>query len=463
MFPLATTGGLADVSAALPAALHAIGADVRVMLPGYPSVLERAVGKRKRVPIGSPGGLGEASLVPARTPDTGVPLLLVDCPALYDRPGGPYGDAAGRDWPDNAARFALLSHAASFACSVRSPMTWKPDVVHANDWQSGLVPALLATRREGRPPTVFSIHNLSFLGLFPRTIFPSLGLPAQTFNIHGVEFFDDVSFLKAGVYYADRLTTVSPTYAREVQTPDFGAGLEGLLSLRCGDLTGILNGVDYGRWDPACDLHIARPYSQEDLSGKAACKAALQRELGLEERPDVFLLGCVSRLTSQKGSDLVLEALVSLLGVKTQVALLGSGDVALERGFGALAKKHSGRAGIRIGYDDGLAHRIEAGADAFLMPSRFEPCGLNQMYSLKYGTPPIVRRTGGLADTVVDGQTGFVFEKPTGNALRAAVDRAAALFSQPSKWRAMQLLGMSQDNSWNRSAHQYLELYRSLT
>ena len=459
MYPLANTGGLGDVSAALPQALRGLGVDVRVIMPLYRSARAVAGKRGKPIAIGSPGGLGETSLIPARAPDSDVPLLLVDCPELFDRSGGPYGDDRGQDWPDNARRFALLSHAAALLTSVASPLSWVPQLVHANDWQTGLVPALLATRREGRPATVFSIHNLAFLGVFPPSTFPILGLPAHTFNIHGVEFFGSVSLMKAGIYYGDRLTTVSPTYAKEIQTPQFGCGLQGLLAGRAEHLAGILNGADYSRWDPSIDTNIAARYTAATLDDKRQCKAALQRQLGLEVREDAFVLGSVSRLTQQKGLDLLLEALPALAGRTTQIALLGSGDKIMERGFTAAAKKLSGRVGVRIGYDEPLAHRIEAGADAFMMPSRFEPCGLNQMYSLRYGTPPIVHRVGGLADSVEDGATGFTFDAPTAAALAAAVKRAAAVFAKPDLWRAMQVRGMAKDFSWKQAAEKYLAVY----
>ena len=461
MFPLANTGGLGDVAAALPAALRELGADVRVVMPAYPSALATAVKHEKPVAIGSPGGLGNTRLIPARTPDTDVEVWLIDCPALFDRPGGPYGDE-GKDWPDNAARFALLSHAAALMASKSSPLTWTPEIVHANDWQTGLVPAILATRQEPRPATVFTIHNLSFLGLFPEEMFPTLGLPAQAFGVDGVEFFGGASLMKAGLFYSDRITTVSWTYAQEIQTKAFGCGLEGLLGHRAPDLTGILNGADYERWDPSRDPNIAAPYSPSSLVGKRACKAALQREMGLDVRDDAFVLGSVSRLTSQKGLDLLMDALRYVLDRDTQLAMLGSGDPVMERGFVAAMKKYSGRLGIRLGFDDPLAHRIEAGADAFVMPSRFEPCGLNQMYSLKYGTPPIVHRVGGLADTVEDGVTGFTFDVPRTSALAAAIKRAAAMFAKPEVWREMQLRAMAKDFGWPNAAREYLTVYDSL-
>ena len=462
LYGLVATGGLGDVSAALPPALRALGADVKVMLPAYPQVLERVTNRGRRVSIGTPADLCEASLIAARTPDTEVPLLLVDCPELFDREGGPYGDAEGADFPDNAMRFALLSHAAALVAGAASPLKWTPEIVHANDWPAGLVPAIMATRHEGRPSTVFSIHNLAFLGRFPFSTFARLGMPAHTFHMHGVEFFGDVSFVKAGAYYADRLTTVSPTYAREIQTRAFGCGLEGLLAGRANDLSGILNGVDYARWDPSADQHIAQRYTARSLDGKRACKVALQRELGLPVDADAFVLGSVSRWTPQKGIDLIIDALPTALGEHMQLAMLGSGDKKLERALTSLAKKHPQRVAVRTGYDDALSHRIEAGADAFVMPSRYEPCGLNQMYSLRYGTPPIVHAVGGLADTVVDGVNGFTFAKATSSALSAAIGRAQALFSDRAAWRSMQHRGMALDFSWDRAAREYLAVYQSL-
>src|SRR5579863_10283583 len=284
MYPLAHTGGLGDVAGALPPALRELDVDVRVMLPMYPTARARAVKQLKPVPVGSPDGEHAASIVPARAPDTDIPLLLVDCPPLFDRAGGPYGDGSGADWPDNLVRFGMLSRAASIVASTSSPMRWTPGILHANDWQTGLAVALLATRREGRPSSVFTIHNLTFLGVFPGTEFPTLGLPQSAFGVDGLEFYGDVSLMKAGIFYADRVTTVSPTYAREIQTPQFGAGLDGLLSLRGPDLAGILNGADYTRWDPATDVHLTARYTPVELGGKAACKAALQFELGLEPR-----------------------------------------------------------------------------------------------------------------------------------------------------------------------------------
>ncbi|HXW75790.1 MAG TPA: glycogen synthase GlgA, partial [Candidatus Eremiobacteraceae bacterium] len=404
LFGLASTGGLGDVAAALPPALVRLGFDVRVMLPAYAGVFDRVELGGRRIAIDAPAAGGKSWIVDARLPDRDVPLLLVDHPPFYERKGGPYGDERGRDFPDNAVRFALLSQAAWRVASDPALLGWSPDVVHANDWPTGLVPALIATRPGAtRARTVFTIHNLAYPGMFAAGVFPALGLPPEAFGVDGVEFYGDVSYMKAGIFYADRVTTVSPTYAREIQTPAFGCGFDGLLASRRADLTGILNGVDYARWNPESDEHIAAPYSVASLAGKAICKAALQREYGLPERDDVLLLGNVSRLVPQKGLDLLLAALPLLAEVPLQLALLGTGERDLERGFIDAATALPQTVGVRIGFDDALAHRIEAGADAFVMPSRFEPCGLNQLYSLKYGTPPIVHRVGGLADSVEDG------------------------------------------------------------
>ncbi|MHB8154078.1 MAG: glycogen synthase GlgA, partial [Bacillati bacterium] len=339
------------------------------------------------------------------------------------------------------------------------------------DWQTALVPALLATRRGGRPPTVFSIHNVAFQGIFPASVFPELGLPQSAFSIDGVEFYGNVSLLKAGLVYADRLTTVSPTYAREIQESRFGMGLDGVFAARSADLTGIVNGIDERLWDPTRDPHIPAHYSVEHLEGKRACKAALQQELGLREEATVPLIAMIGRMTEQKGQDLVLGIAPWLLARGVQLAVLGSGDRALESAFVTLAKDHRGNVATRIGYDEPLAHRLEAGADLFLMPSRFEPCGLNQMYSQRYGTPPIVHAVGGLADTVTDagaqaiasGQaSGFAFTEPTQEALLAAIMRALTLLRNAQTWQHIQAAGMRRDFGWHRSAARYRRLYAGL-
>jgi starch synthase len=468
-YPLIKTGGLGDVCGSLPPALLSGGVDVRLLLPGYPSALAsagplRTVAELDLRPFFRP----TVRLLEGRLPGTRVRTWLIDCPPAYDRAGNPYHGPDGRPWPDNAERFALLARAAVALALGRTSVAWRPDIVHANDWQTGLVPALLAAE-PARPATVFTIHNLAYQGLFPRATFDALRLDPRLWTFEALEFHGQLSFIKGGLAFADRLTTVSPSYAREIQTPESGLGLDGLLRWRRDVLTGILNGIDTDEWNPARDPHLVSRYRAGRPEGKRANKTALQQELGLPagESP---LLGLVGRLVPQKGIDLVLAILPALATRGVQLALLGSGDREYEEAWRRAAKQHAGWLAVRVGYDEGLAHRIEAGADLFLMPSRFEPCGLNQMYSLRYGTVPVVHRVGGLADTVVDadapGKTGeangFVFDPATPAALLAAIDRALACYRQPARWSALQRAGLRQDHGWPTRAGAYAELYREL-
>ncbi|TXF10677.1 glycogen synthase GlgA [Pelomicrobium methylotrophicum] len=468
--PLVKTGGLGDVSGALPQALAELGVDVRVLVPGYPPVLERSTRKRVILEVKDLPGFPPARLLTARSEKT-VPLIVIDCPPLYRREGGPYLAPDGKDWPDNALRFALLGQVAALLGSSRSPLAWRPHVLHCNDWQAGLAPAYLHFSRSGRAATVMTIHNLAFQGIFPAETVAQVGLPPESFSIHGVEYYGQLSFLKAGLYYADRITTVSPTYAREIQSEPLGFGLHGLLAARRDHLIGILNGIDTEVWDPSRDPFIAVPYSSACLERKRENKAALQRDLGLPEEADTPLLGMVSRITTQKGVDLVVRIVPRLVQRGVQLALLGSGDKTLEQALTALGQRFPRWLAVRLGYDESLSHRIEAGADMFLMPSRFEPCGLNQMYSQRYGTPPVVHATGGLRDSVTDATpaaladgtaTGFVFEALTQEAFLGAIDRGLALWHDPPTWRRLQRAGMARDFSWKHSAREYLKLYRSL-
>ncbi|MDX3966902.1 MAG: glycogen synthase GlgA [Bradyrhizobium sp.] len=472
VFPLAKTGGLADVSAALPAALSEVGVDVRVAMPGYTEALDLADGKQKAVPLGNILGLGEAAVIAARTPDTGIPLWLVDCPALFRRPGGLYGDTEGRDWPDNALRFALFSHVVARLALGKAGANWRPHVAHVNDWHLGLVPALLAAQPGPHPRTILTIHNLAFQGVFPAEIFPRLGLPSEWLTADGVEFYGQVSFLKAGIRFADRLTTVSPNYAQEILTPAFGCGLDGLLRARAGDLVGILNGVDYKSWAPDSPTARHFPYSACDLSGKRRCKADLQDELGFGVDADTPLIAFVSRLTHQKMADVLPEIAPAIAGRGAQLAICGEGDRSIEQALRALEAAYPRQVAVRIGYEEALARRILAGADILVAPARFEPCGLTQMYAMRYGTIPVVRRIGGLADTVV-GQgrgedspkrkgTGFTFDAPTSGDLAGAVECALDLYRQPAAWRGMQRRAMRQDFRWMRSAQRYQALYAEL-
>jgi starch synthase len=468
--PWVKTGGLGDVAGALPPALRALGIDVQVLVPAYPALVAAFPDRTPMAEIGHPAGLLPPSTVFRALTPGGVPLLMVDCPPLFDRPGGPYQDPAGFDWTDNWLRFGLLSKVAALLASGVSPLDWKPDLLHCNDWQTALAPAYLRLRLPQPAPSVVTIHNLLFQGLFPRSAMAPLDLPEDSFHIDGVEFHGNLSFLKAGLRLCDRITTVSPTYAREIQTPEFGYGLDGLLRTRAADLFGILNGIDEA-WEPLRDAYIAAAYGPGNVEPKAQNKAALQRELDLEVDAAAPLFGMVGRLTHQKGLDLLVQIGDELAARGAQLALLGSGEHGMQEAFVNLAERYRGRFAAVIGYNEGLAHRIEAGADIFLMPSRFEPCGLNQMYSLHYGTPPVVRTTGGLADTVVDTNeatlaagtaSGFAFGPAEAGALLDAIDRAIAARRDPATWRRIQDRGMAIDFSWKNSAGQYLAAYRTL-
>ena len=459
--PLTKTGGLGDVCGALPAALRRLGVDVRVLIPGYAEVLAGTTG----VELAKVSLLGiEGRLLGARMSggaDSEVPFLVVDCPSLYARRGGPYQSAAGEDWPDNPLRFALLSKVAAVLGSERTPLRWRPGVVHCHDWPAALAAAYLHLERTRHAACLLTIHNLSFQGNFERGLMRELRLPDELFSVDGLEFHGRMSFLKAGIVYSDAINTVSPCYAREIQTAEFGCGMDGLLRQRREALGGILNGIDAAAWNPSADPRIAQRYDASSLPAKAGNKEALQRRMGLAVDPDIPLLGMVGRLTHQKGIDLVL-AVADELASLGQLAILGSGQREHESALRLLALRHPGRIGVQIGFDEGLAHLIEAGADLFLMPSRFEPCGLNQMYSQRYGTPPVARATGGLADTIGDGSTGFLFDEMNEGSLLGAVKRALAAYRDPAAWRSMQRAAMARDFSWDTAARRYADLYQRL-
>jgi starch synthase len=469
-YPLVKTGGLGDVSNALPSALKGLGFDIRLVLPAYRHTLTR-VGRIERVRELSLPGKGERiGLFEGAPGSTSLKCYLVDAPSLFDRPGGPYAGPDGQDWPDNAERFAVFARAVVELAQDRAGSQWQPDLVHCNDWQTGLIPPLLA-RGSRHPASVFTIHNLAYQGLFDWHTFADLRLPPDLWHPEAMEFYGRFSFIKGGLVFSDRLTTVSPTYALEIQTPEFGYGLDGLLRHRAQDLVGILNGIDYSIWDPRCDPYIAERYDPEDLAKRSINKRDLQQYFKLRTDPDALLMGSVGRLVEQKGIDLILHAIPLLYREDVQLVVLGSGDKALAEALKGLAGDNPGRIGVYIGYDEALAHRIIAGADVFLMPSRYEPCGLNQMYSLRYGTIPIVRSTGGLADTVVDttpetlqagSATGFTFKEPTPAALASAIRRALFCYLDPKTWSQIQSTGMAQDFSWERSARAYADVYRHL-
>jgi len=466
---LVKTGGLGDVSAALPAALRRIGFDARVLLPGYRNVQTAFASGETVAELDPYAGFPSARIIAVREP-LGTTTWVLDCPEYYDRDSGPYLDDRGLNYSDNAQRFGFLSYAAASIAHGAIP-GWRPDVLHCNDWQTALAPAYVRLVLGATTPCVQTIHNLAFQGLFPRQVIETLGLPVSSFTIDGLEFYGQVSFLKAGIVYADALTTVSPTYAREIQQEELGFGLHGLLARRRDALTGILNGIDDRVWDPATDPHLEQCYGPETLELKVVNKVVLRRTLGLEQAPATALIGVVGRLTQQKGIDLVVEAAPFLLEHPVQLAVLGSGEPQIERSLAALAEAHPGRVAVRTGFDERLAHRVEAGADVLLMPSRFEPCGLNQMYSQRYGTPPVVRRTGGLADTVAhctpetlerDEASGFVFQEASATALRAALERALQIYRDRPRWHQLQRNGMRRDFGWAASARRYAEIYERL-
>ncbi len=467
VYPLVKTGGLADVSAALPHALREIGVDVQIIVPAYPSVLSSAADKMIVAEL-SEDGVYPTRLIRARMPDSGLPIWLVDSPIHFDRAGTPYRNEQGDDWPDNAVRFGWFSRVAAKLAVGELVPGWCADVVHANDWHTGLLPVLL---RDQRPATVFTIHNLAYQGRFPRSVLQELGLSPSLFALDGIEFYGDISFLKAGIQFADAITTVSPSYAREIITPEFGCGLDGLLRYRFKQLRGILNGVDYNVWNPAIDSYLASPFDLEDLSGKSLCKADLQRELKLDVEPDVPLIVWLSRITDQKMADVVAYTLHRIFDRDVQLAILGDGDAALEEKFQEAVEHYPGQLAVRIGYQEAQAHRYLGGADLLLHPARFEPCGLTPLYAMRYGVLPIVRHVGGLSDTIVDATewtvpggtaSGFAFRESTADGMLDCLDRALAYYGDRDRWEGLQRRAMSREFGWTASAQRYLALYRTV-
>lgn len=472
--PFAKTGGLADVAGALPRALAGLGHDVRVMMPKYRGAEAHATETRIVAPsiqVPLVDRVAEGALIEARGA-SGVPVYLLEHEHYYNR-DSLYGTADGDYW-DNCERFVFFCRAALESLArleaASSGVRWQPQVIHANDWQTGLLPVYLRTRYRDHPvvgnlASLFTIHNLAYQGVFWHYDMPMTGLGWDLFTPAGIEFYGKLNFLKGALVFSDLLTTVSRTYAREIRTAEFGNGLEGVLEDRSHDLHGVINGIDYEVWNPQKDAAIAHPYSGDDPEPKAICREALRRELGLDDAAGP-IIGVVTRLAQQKGMDLLLQALPGVLAEGAQLVVLGSGETLLEEGFRDAAVAHPGQIAVRIGFDDELSRRIYAGSDAFLMPSRYEPCGLGQLIALRYGTAPIVRRTGGLADTVIEFDparrtgTGFVFDAFTAEALVGAVRRAASTYRQPSPWKALIRNAMAEDFSWDASAREYVTLYR---
>jgi starch synthase len=466
-YPAVKTGGLADVVGALPAALAAEGIDVRTLVPGYPQ-LQRALDETRVVRQFATLRGGPAQVLAARV--AGARMFVLDAPHLFDRTGNPYVASDGKPWADNANRFAALAQAGA-TIAYEGAEDFRPQIVHAHDWQAGLIPAYVHFMPSPRPRSVMTVHNLAFQGLFPASAFASLGLPDDAFAIDGLEYYGGIGYLKAGIAFADRVTTVSPTYAAEIRTREGGMGLDGLLRKRSDVLVGIRNGIDDTVWDPARDFHLAARYDITSLDSRRENKAWLQKRLGLAVDDAALLFIVVSRLTEQKGSDLVLVALPTLLDRGAQLAVLGTGDPELEHRFKEAAQTNPRRVAVEIGFDESIAHQMQGGGDALLMPSRFEPCGLTQMIALRYGVVPVVGRVGGLADTIVDANemalaagaaTGMQFAPVSFEMLESAIDRACQLWRDPVGWEHMQKHGMVTDVSWRAPARAYAALFRDL-
>jgi starch synthase len=465
VFPLVKTGGLADVAGALPLALARENVAMRTLLPGYPAVMSKIEGAQLVHAYAEFYG-GPTRILRARA--GALELYVLDAPHLYDRPGQIYLGPDGADWPDNALRFAAFARAgADLAHGLDK--AFAPDVVHAHDWQAGLVAAFLRFDGGPRPGIVATIHNLAFQGRYPREMLAQLGLPEAAFALDGVEYYGGVGFLKAGLHFADRVTTVSPTYAQEIRTPEFGMGLDGLLRARGDRVFGVLNGIDVDVWNPATDPLLPAGFDAKNLAGRAVCRKALQQTLRLAPDPDALIVGVVSRLSWQKGLDLLPGCTGLLERENIQLAMLGAGDADLENDFRALASEYAGRVGLRVGYDEALAHLVQAGSDTILVPSRFEPCGLTQLCALRYGAIPVVARVGGLADTVIDANemalgagvaTGLQFAPGSAERLADALTKAARLKREPAAWAKMQANGMATDVSWRRPAAAYADIYR---
>jgi starch synthase len=467
VYPLIKTGGLADVAGALPGALMSEGVSVRTLVPGYPAVMKAA--RRASIAHAYTDFYGgPARILAGRA--SGLDLFVLDAPHLFNRAGGPYAGLDGRDFGDNAIRFAALARAGASLGQGLLP-AYTPQVVHCHDWQAGLTAAFLTYDTAPRPGVVMTVHNLAFQGQYDRRLLAQLGLPPRAFATDGVEYYGDIGFLKAGLRLADRLTTVSPTYAAEICTPEGGMGLDGLLRGRADRLVGILNGIDETAWNPATDAAIAAPYARADLAPRALDKADLQTRFRLDIDPAAPVFGVVSRLSWQKGLDLLLAALPVLITEGGQLVLIGAGDPGLEAGFAEAARRYPGKVGCITGYDEGLAHKVQAGADAILVPSRFEPCGLTQLCALRYGAVPVVARVGGLSDTVIDAGpmalaagagTGVQFAPVNTPMLENAIRRTVTLYRDPTAWARLQANGMAADVSWRAPAKRYAALYGDL-
>jgi starch synthase len=469
-YPLIKTGGLADVSGSLPTALKQTGVDIRLLIPGYPAVLEKVENQR------SLGNLQVYSylsceVIVGTMPNSVLEVIIIKNKMLYERDGGPYINTLNQDWYDNPIRFGVLSKVASILASKTELWDWVPEIVHCNDWQSGLTPYYIRQNNTSQAKTLLSIHNMAFQGNYSRDWISRLELDPHDFQLQGYEFYAQVSFLKAGIFYADKLSTVSPNYAKEIQTDAFGFSMQGLLQIRKDDITGILNGIDLDEWNPNKDPYLLYTYNEKQLAGKAKIKAYVQKNTQLEVNNKIPLLGVVSRLTYQKGLDILLEIMPELIDLNCQIVVLGSGEKSFEEHFSAFAKQYPKQVSVTIGYNEPFSHQIMAGADIFIMPSRFEPCGLNQLYGLRYGTPPVVSDTGGLADSICNttletvinnSATGFVMENVTKLSLLVTIKQALSVWKDKKIWKKIQENGMKQDIGWQHSANAYISLYNDM-
>ncbi|CAB1276727.1 glycogen synthase GlgA [Candidatus Nitrosacidococcus tergens] len=468
--PLIKTGGLGDVAGILPTALFKLGWDVGVILPAYPNCKQQLKNLVQVTSLSIPSVTTPVIILKGELPGVPVTFWLVDSPRHFNRPGNPYIGENGQEWPDNADRFATFCKAIVHGFVTYPNLDWKPDVIHCNDWHTGLIPPLLDSVAN-RPVTMFTIHNLSYQGVFPYATFQELQLPNHLWLSSALAFHNQLSFMKGGLIFSDWLTTVSPSYAKEIMTPELGCGLDDILRQRFKNLTGILNGADYDRWDPVQDSLIEKPYNKESWYDKVKNKLALQRQFHLPENKKIPMFGFIGRLVTQKGIDLIIKILPKIISEQIQIIFLGEGEEYYQSCLETLARKYPEKIGLSLGYSETLAHSIQAGVDIFLMPSYFEPCGLTQIYALRYGTIPIVHKVGGLADTIIDATpenldrelaTGFIFNNPTSSELLHAIERCLHLYAQPYLWQKLILTGMAQDFNWKNSAKRYLELYYKL-
>lgn len=465
VYPLMKTGGLADVAQSLPATLHAMGSDIRIIMPNYGSI-NSASSDEKTIAQFEVGG-EKITLIETHISKTRVPVILVDCPTWFGREGNPYLDSKGIAWTDNAQRFAMFSKVVSLVAQNKTGLAWKPNIVHCNDWQTGLTLTLLKHAGIDKG-LVFTIHNIAYQGVFPRSDFVSLQLPEELWSIETLEYYGQMSFLKGGIVSCNQLNTVSPKFAEEIQTSEYGFGMDGLLKSNSDKLRGIINGVDLKEWSPKEDSFLSYRYGIQDLQIKSKNKLELQERFGLTVDVKIPLFASITRLVEQKGVDLIIDILDKLLALDVQFIILGSGEEKIEKKLRNFAQRNKKKLHAEIRYDESLAHKLTAAADIYLMPSRFEPCGLNQMYSQLYGTVPIVRNSGGLADTVINytkGQqginaaTGFMFEKCESNEFFKVINQALDCYKNVSLWKQLQINGMQQDFSWQTSSKNYISMY----